>query len=629
MIPALFLASVLPVCAAAPQDIDARLDGSAPVLSINGELISADEYARWLIDTGGSRFARDFAERWTILREAEAQGLEATEEMIREKLQFQIDTRIQGAFKGEHAGWVAELERLDRTEAGYWRQMMTELESEVAAKLLTAKDRVVPEDKIVRDWERIYGPYGKDLGLRMIFFKVEVETGDTAEQTAENRRLAMAEKKAIADVVRQRLLDGEDFGDLCAQFCEDSALRDARGVPDRDFRRGNHWPHQVIDQLCEMAPGELTEPVYAKGGWWLIRVEEVEYTPLEEVRDEITQMLLEKGPEQDEIGRVWNSLTEDVEFEIHEELFTGGESLEGGEVIGLTINGTPIPRRVYAAWLLALRGEYQSRHFAQDWLVAKKARAAGIEISDEAAEERVQSYIEWMLTSNPTFKGSREAWVASLSMRGQTVEDFMREKLFRAKLDLMAQELMLREREVTEEMVRDEYERQFGEDGRWLEARMIMVNVEVPELMEFDSQEELNAARAAAVDAARQEAATYVKRLREGEDFATIARQHSDEELTAADGGRIPGRFRPDAWPYEIAAAVRTLELGDVSGPLYTGRAYVIFELVDERVVSYEDARQDIYEELRDRQPTLGDIAGYRNVLTKTSEIEILPGMAQ
>jgi hypothetical protein len=173
------------------QDPDANLDGSKAVLSIDGEPVSADTYTRWLIDTGGSRFARDFAERWVVLREAERRGVAPEEEQVAERLQRQIDRRIEGAFRGEKEGWLAELERLERSEGGFIRQLMTELEPEVAAWNLAAQDRVPPEDKVARDWELIYGPYGKDLDLLMMNFQVEVETGEGAEAQARNREAAM------------------------------------------------------------------------------------------------------------------------------------------------------------------------------------------------------------------------------------------------------------------------------------------------------------------------------------------------------------------------------------------------------------------------------------------------------
>jgi parvulin-like peptidyl-prolyl isomerase len=547
--------------------------------------------------------------------------------MVREKVERPIALRIEHAFRGDKQGWLAELERLGRSEGGIRRQMMTDERPNVAAKALAAQNRVVPEEKLVRDWELRYGPQGKDLSLLLMNFQVEVETADGHEAQAESTRRAREAQLAKAELVRSRLLAGEDFGQLASMFCDDRDLRESGGRPSKPFRRGQGWPSALIDRLLELREGELSEPLYGRGGWWLVKLEKAVETPFESVRDQLEAELLLKGPEQDEIGRVWSALTEDVYYELHEELFGAESSLEGGEAIGITVDGEPIPRRVFAAWLLWIRGEYQATHFAQDWLVMRRAAEAGIEVSEEAARARAESFIEWLLTNDPRYRGKREAWVAALSLRGQTVDDFMRERIFRARLDLLAQELILRERVVTEEELRAEFERQFGSEGRWLEARVIRVDVEPPDVSEIGTPEELEAAMAAAVDSARSKAAGLVGRLRAGEDFATLAREHSDEPVTAAAGGRLEGRFRSDAWPPEIAAGVRALKLGEISAPLYDGRSFLIFELLEERQVDYQNAREELRAELAERQPTPGDIAAYRNVLTKNAAVEVLPGM--
>ena len=419
MFSSLFLIALAWIPRSAFQDPDPELDGSKPVLSINGHLISADEYARWLIDTGGASFARDFAERWVVLREAERRGIEITDEMVRAMVEKPIALRIEHAFRGEKEGWLAELERLGRTEGGHRRQMMTDERPNVAAAALTALDRVVPEDKIARDWELHYGPYGMDAVLRLMNFQVEVETAEGAEAQAESSRRAREEQLARAELVRERLLAGEDFGELARQFADDRALSESGGVPAKPFRRGQGWPSDFIDRVLGLEIGQVSEPLYARGGWWLVVLEGRTETPLAAVRDELEADLIAKGPEQDEIGRVWNALTEDVYYELHPELFESAPSLEGREALAMTIDGEPIPRRVFAAWMLWIRGEFQATHFAQDWLVMQRAEAAGIEISDEAALARAQSSSSgcWRRT-RATRAAARPGWRASRCAAG-------------------------------------------------------------------------------------------------------------------------------------------------------------------------------------------------------------------
>jgi hypothetical protein len=610
------------------QDPGDAFDGSAPVLRVDGVEISADEYARWLIETGASRFGRDFASRWVVLREAENRGVDVPTEDIVGHVDYQIQRRITHAFRGEKDGWLDELSRTGRTEGGYRKQQLVEQRPELVCEAMVEVDRVVPEDKIVRDWELVYGPRGVDVALLMMKFQVEVLTPPTGSPPGElerNREQAFGEKKAIAVEVRERILAGEDFGTLAARFSDDQATREGRGRPDKPLRRGG-WSHQFIDAMIALQPGEVPDPIYDRGGWWLVKCERSTKTELEDVRHEVEAALIAKGPEQDETGNLWNALTEDVEYELTPALFGEGTDPERAS-IGMIVDGEDVPRATIATWLLHVRGEWQARHFAEHWLVQRKANQMGVVITDEQVDQRSEEFLQWMLNANPTYKGSREAWKTHLSMAGRSVESFMRELNFRMRIDLIAQELILLERVITDEMVREEYERQFGAHGRWIEARMIQLNLPTPNLEKGMSREQVDAAIAEVVDATRQRAAKLVGRLRGGEDFATLARQNSDEPLSREAGGQLEGRFRPEAWSEEIAAGVLDLEVGEVSGPLFDRRACYIFDVTAARPVPYEAAAADLRAELQDRKPASGDLAAYRNVLVNAVEYDLLPGM--
>jgi len=611
------------------QNPDATFDGSSPVLRIDGTTINADEYVHWLVETGASRFGQDFAERWAIRRAVAESGIELPQADVEALVSEQIDRRIEHAFRGEKAGWLNELKRAGRSEPGYRVQQVMYLTPEQECKALVAADRVVPEAKIVRDWELDYGPAGRDMSFTAIKFQVEVLTpppGSSPEQLERNRKEAFAEKEALALQVRERALAGEDMAALARQFSEDTQSRQDDGRL-LHFRRAG-WPHDAVDALLELELGEISEPIYAKGGWWLMRLDEAHETPLEEARDWVVAKLIAKGPEQDEVGNKWNELTEDVYFELRPALFGEGPvDPEGGEPVGMVVDGEEIPVRVVADWLMKVRGEWQARYFAERWLVERRAREMGVVVTPEQAEERAQRRLEWSLANNPTFHGSREIWLAHLSATGRRYEDFMREMRYHETLSAMVEELILLEREVTDEMVQEEFERQFGPDGRWIEARMIQVDVELPNLRADVSREEMDGLMAAALVRAREKAEDVVRRIEEGEDFASIARKESDEPISAAAGGRLEGRFRPDAWSQDVAKAVLGLAVGEVSAPILDGTKLRIFEVTGVRTVTLEEARAELEAELQERRPTEGDLAAYRNVILRDVEIEVLPGM--
>jgi hypothetical protein len=151
--------------AAAPQSTDLgaksiQAPSSTAVLRLDGAEISSDEYARWLLDNFAVGQVKTFAGDHLIGREARRRGIELQPDEVSRELDGEIAVRINGAFLGSKEGWLAELERTQRSEAGLRTQRTQALEIELLTRKLVAQGRVVPEEKVVREWELSYGRGG-------------------------------------------------------------------------------------------------------------------------------------------------------------------------------------------------------------------------------------------------------------------------------------------------------------------------------------------------------------------------------------------------------------------------------------------------------------------------------------
>ena len=92
--------------------------------------------------------------------------------------------------------------------------------------------------------------------------------------------------------------------------------------------------------------------------------------------------------------------------------------------------------------------------------------------------------------------------------------------------------------------------------------------------------------------AAREEAEAARERLEDGEEFADVAAEVSDD-FTAASGGLI-GWFGADDAAYgEYFEAVADAEEGDLVGPVETDRGYAVLELLDRRDATTESPLRD------------------------------------
>ncbi len=167
---------------------------------------------------------------------------------------------------------------------------------------------------------------------------------------------------------------------------------------------------------------------------------------------------------------------------------------------------------------------------------------------------------------------SREGFHQRLQQQGLTVAAF-REQL-KTQLTLTR----LREREVesririTEQDI-DKFlqEQASGAQAGPPEINIAMILVAVPENA---SAEEVKTLESKAQDLAR--------RARTGEDFAQLAKTHSQAFDKGAKGGEM-GLRPADRYPELFADAVRTLALQGIAGPVRSGAGFHILKLLDRR----------------------------------------------
>jgi parvulin-like peptidyl-prolyl isomerase len=621
------LASLLLGAAAVQRPADAAPSDSGAFLRIDGEPVPGDLFVRWLLETQGEHQARDFAVKyWVIDREAKRLGLEVPQGEIERAVDAQIRERVAGAFLGSPDEWREELRRTGRSEPGVRRQRLVEMRPELEARAIAAQDRIVPEHVIEREWELHHGRKGRRYDVRMIRFRVVVPSTPEMSRTEweAGRKKAMDEQLAKARSVRERALRGEDFGVLASRFGDDPDTRDHRGVPTGGFWHAG-WPTSFLDALETLKPGEILEPTYAHGGWWIVELRSVDLTPLESVRRAIEADLLARGPEPYEVGMVMDRLADGVQWEVLPEMLAdpaGDEAPAAREPV-MRVDGDPVERGAYARWLVDTIGETVVDPFAEEWLVRREALAAGVTVDEAEVSRRVREYVQDRIDSG--YKGSRESWLAYLTLGGRTEEAFVHEVTHRTRLDLLTEGLYRRDRKIRPEDVRARFLDEFGADGRRIEARVIVLGIHSPDPGADKTREELDRIMETASAEARSKAERLVERARAGEDFAALATASTEDPKGRGTGGLLPGRFHPDQWPTAVAAAVQALRPGETSDPQLDGHDWLVFRVVGVRTVKFEEVQAELEAELRAERPLPGDLAAYRNSLLKKARIEVLP----
>jgi len=88
--------------------------------------------------------------------------------------------------------------------------------------------------------------------------------------------------------------------------------------------------------------------------------------------------------------------------------------------------------------------------------------------------------------------------------------------------------------------------------------------------------------------------------LRQGADFAELARKHSDDPAVAEKGGDLGYFKRSSRMPEALKDVVFALQEGEVSSPVKQGGRYYIVKVTERRTLSYTEALPDILARIQD-----------------------------
>ncbi|QDU68954.1 peptidylprolyl isomerase [Engelhardtia mirabilis] len=620
--------------AAAPAAATSRLadrqhtEGSQdPVLLINGEPISQVTFENWMLDNRGETFASTFALAVAIEWAAERAGITIDDASVNAIVQAEIQVRVDNVFGGDRAGWIAELAVNDRTEAGYVAQQMLDVRSREQARALANIDRVVPEAKIVRDWELQYGPQGTRLGVRGLKRGVQLVSTRTGLTVGE--RNAMVEERTLQartelEGLRARIAGGETLAFLAKQLSDDEDTASRGGLFDGPFDPLG-WPNATTDALLSLPVGPVSEPLQGRGGLWLFEVVSRSVTPLESVREQLHQALVLAGPESDEINDVVVALADSTTIEVGDAL--AQDDFSDRSAAAVLIDGEAVDLHNFARWLRLQNGETVSRRFAEERLIEHRAAEAGIVLTEAEIQAQIREDRERIVKLG--HDGNEDKWLQVLDRSGRTVESWTRGARERAEITVLAEKLWLKDRVVTDQEVRDLWANRYGIDGISVAARLIAKSFEMPERLEDEPERTYNMR---ILEAARPDYDELVElglRVEDGEDFGALARQYSEDSESAALGGMVPGGFDITAWPEIVRTALGGLRPGEVTPPVLVENTLYLFEVTEYVETTLDSVAEALRAELLVTPPTGVALAAFRNELTRDLSYEILPAMRQ
>ena len=260
-----------------------------------------------------------------------------------------------------------------------------------------------------------------------------------------------------------------------------------------------------------------------------------------------------------------------------------------------TVNGEPVP---YSAIEEAVDGtvrEWEKRsgkkaddqvrmeitrivlsNTIRDVIIRQECQKYMIEVSDEELDREL---LKHMLQY-----GGKKQFEENLAANNLSL-DIIKTKLWSAvAAKKLVNEVVVSRIDVTDEDIAKLYEATKGRFYTPPSAELSHIVIEVPEDATAEQYAE-----------AKAKAELVLKKLREGADFAEMAREYSDDP-NKMEGGKI-GVLRPGRMPSEFDAAAFALKQGEISDVVKTKYGYHIIKagnVTPESIVPLEDAKEGI-----------------------------------
>lgn len=269
---------------------------------------------------------------------AKRNNIKPTDEEIKIRVDKEIEN-IKSGFKSEEEYQNAVKQSRFKTEEA----LREELKKYVIPDILEAKalQEVYSQIKITDEDALKYFNEVSQVRARHILIKVE-ENAD--EKTIE-------EKRKLAESIRQRVLNGEDFARLAKEYSEDEGSKENGG--DLGFFGRGQMVKEFEDAAFSLKPGEISEVIKTKYGFHIIQVLDVKtkgesYDQPEKVKAKHILIKVDKNAPQEEITKkknlaneIYNKLLKGEDFDVLAKEYSEDENTkENGGDLGEVAKGT-------------------------------------------------------------------------------------------------------------------------------------------------------------------------------------------------------------------------------------------------------------------------------------------------
>lgn len=265
------------------------------VARVGDREIQQADYLQFLYQRLGKRPLEDYIADLLVEQEARAYGLELAPAHLEELLAEREQQDRQAA--GD-TGFLERLRNEGKDLAMYRAVLGAELRRDYLTGELVRATRVVTDERLQQEFERAYGPGGTKLRVRHVLVMPNVLRAERLRAGAKPTEIDLdalkVEARELAGRARARIAGGEPFAAVAAELSHDRVTKEQGGEL-QDYN-GRLYGPSFLAAVEALPPGELSEVLETGAGFHVVELLDRSTTRLEDVRAELSRLILEAEP---------------------------------------------------------------------------------------------------------------------------------------------------------------------------------------------------------------------------------------------------------------------------------------------------------------------------------------------
>ena len=266
-----------------------------PVAKVGDQAFSRADYAEYLVVRAGVPMLSDYVGEQLVLIEAGKRGLLPTEAEVAAAYDAELAHIVEAAYGGQHERWVEDQAKLGYSPETARLRRLAQLRVEVAMSKIIRADRDVSEERVTQRFHELYGDPPERTSIEVLFFSAY--RGLSGAERPDLAAIKQAARER-ASTARAAWLGGAQLAELLPGSDDPAHDEVVQGVVaeyrPRTLGKTIDAAVAALDQ-----PGDISQPLDAFDGAWLVRLVSREPVALgqvhQEVEDEIRDAPIDSG----------------------------------------------------------------------------------------------------------------------------------------------------------------------------------------------------------------------------------------------------------------------------------------------------------------------------------------------